>query len=496
MKNIILSVNNIKKTFDGTQALKGINIDIIEGEIHAIVGENGAGKSTLMKLIIGELRCDYGSIIFDKIDITNKEPSVMNELGMQLVHQDLNLVPSMTVWENIILGCPKCKGKIFLDKKRNYNYALKILNTINKSLDVKEIVKKLSTSEQQIVVFARSVINNPKLLILDEPTARLGLEEAQKLFEIVKSLNKRGVTIIYITHRLDEIYALCNRVTVLRDGENIITEEIKKLNKNDLIQHMIGKKLINYENIKKERNEKIVLELNNIHYDNKVNGISFKLYKGEILGLIGAVGSGKSEILKIIFGAIRPTKGSVIINENKSYWNPKKAIENGIAFIPEDRRNEGLIDDFSIAENITITELDKNFRNKLIRNNIEVQIANNIISKLDIKPANPYLSVKNLSGGNAQKVVIGKWLVGNKNLFLMDEVTAGIDVGVKVEVYKIIENLARDGASVLISTSDIDEALRICHRIIIIFKGTIMATRENNNISKSEILSYIMGQKE
>ena len=497
LDNPVLKLEGIKKSFGGVHALKGIDLEIYKGETHALVGENGAGKSTLMKILLGELKLDEGKIELNNIDITHKSTRDLEYLGMQHVHQLLNVVPSMTVAQNIMLGSPITKFGL-LDWKKGYKKADEALRMVSDTLMLTDIVDNLSASEKQLVVLARSLISNPTLLVLDEPTSRLGHGESERLFKILDSLKKKGITMIYISHRLEEIYRLSDRVTVLRDGNKIITEEIGNLTTEKLVKHMIGYELAEHvskrENNNVDEKEEPVLKVNNLKYEQKVSGVTFNVKHGEIVGLVGAVGSGKSEVLEMIFGALKPSEGFISLGNNvNKFRNPGDAINAKIALVPEDRQQEGLIGEFSIMENISLADHKNQFKKGLINLKNEENLAVEIIDKLSITPPMPHISVKSLSGGNAQKVVIGKWLTQKRSLYLFDEVTAGVDVGAKYEIYQIIRQFTGEGAGVILATSDINEALGLCDRLLIFYKGRIIAEVNPEKTNREEILTYIMG---
>jgi len=487
-------MEGIKKSFGGVHALRGVDLEVLKGEAHALVGENGAGKSTLMKILSGELKLDAGKIELNGKDVTSKSTRELEHFGLQQVHQVLNIVPSMTVAQNIMVGCPITKFG-FLDWKNGYKKADEALKLVSDTLSLTDKVENLSASEKQMVVLARALVYNPGLLVLDEPTSRLGHEESERLFKILDSLKRMGITLIYISHRLEEIYKLCDRVTILRDGKRIITEKINDLPMEDLVGHMIGRRLTEY--IPKSVSEigEPVLTVENLKYEQKVCGVSFDVKRGEIVGIVGAVGSGKSEVLNMIFGAQKPTEGSISVDGRKRFKNPSQAIDAKIALVPEDRQLEGLIGDFSIMENISLADHKNQFKNGLINIKKEQRLADEMIGKLSITPPLAHLSVKSLSGGNAQKVVIGKWLSQKRCLYLFDEVTAGVDIGAKSEIYQIICRFTKDGAGVLLATSDITEALGLCDRLLIFYKGRIVAEVNPKETNREKILTYIMGGK-
>jgi simple sugar transport system ATP-binding protein len=492
LEKTTLAMRGIEKYFGGVYALKGIDLEILHGETHALVGENGAGKSTLMKILLGELRLDEGKIELNGTDVTAKSTRELERLGLQHVHQVLNVVPSMTVAQNIILGRPATKCGL-LDWKSGYKQAGEALKMVSDTLALTDRVDSLSASEKQLVVLARSLVHKPSLLVLDEPTSRLGYEETERLFTILDGLKKTGITMIYISHRLEEIFRLCDRVTVLRDGNRIITEKMENLMREDLVGHMIGSSLSEY--IPKSASESggPVLTVKDLKFGRKVRGVSFSVKRGEIVGIVGAVGSGKSEVLNMIFGALKPSEGDISVDGRKRFHTPAQAINARIALVPEDRQREGLIGEFSISENISLADHRNQFKRGVISINKELRLANEMIDKLSITPPLPQLSIKSLSGGNAQKVAIGKWLSQKRCLYLFDEVTAGVDVGAKSEIYRIISRFAREGAGVLLATSDITEALGLCDRVLIFYKGRIVAERRPEASSREEVLTYIMG---
>jgi len=492
LEDLTLAMEGIKKSFGGVHALNGVDLGILKGETHGVVGENGAGKTTLMKILLGELRLDEGAIKLNGEDVTHKSTNELGRLGLQHVHQVLNIVPSMTVAQNIMVGCPITKFGL-LDWKKGYKKADEALKLVSDTLSLTDKVENLSASEKQLVVLARSLVYNPSLLVLDEPTSRLGHEESERLFKILDNLKGMGITIIYISHRLEEIYRLCDRVTILRDGKRIITEKINNLSTEDLVGHMIGRRLTEYIPKSVSKIGEPVLRVDNLKFGQRVCGVTFDVKSGEIVGIVGAVGSGKSEVLNMIFGALKPSEGNISVNGRERFKNPSQANAANIALVPEDRQTEGLIGNFSIMENISLADHKNQFKKGIINTKKEKQLANEMIGKLSITPPLPHLSVKSLSGGNAQKVVIGKWLSQKRCLYLFDEVTAGVDIGAKSEIYKIIGQFTEEGAGVLLATSDITEALGLCDRLLIFYKGHIVAEVNPEESNREKVLTYIMG---
>ena len=492
MENVILKMEGISKSFSGVHALKGVDFEVLKGESHALVGENGAGKSTLMKILLGELKLDQGKITLNDKDVTSKSTKELENLGLQHVHQVLNIVPSMTVAQNIMAGCPVTQFG-FLNWKSGNQKAEEALKLVSDTLSLTDKVENLSASEKQLVVLARSLIYKPSLLILDEPTSRLGHEESERLFKVLDGLKKAGITMVYISHRLEEIYRLCDRVTILRDGKKIITERIDSLTQEDLVGHMIGRRLVEYIPKSEGTIGEPVLTVENLRLDPVVHDVSFHVKQGEIVGIVGAVGSGKSEVLGMVFGSLKPAGGYISVNGHKRLKNPGQAIKARIALVPEDRQLEGLVGNFSMMENISLADHKNQFTKGLINVKKERRLAEKMIGRLSITPPLPHLNVSALSGGNAQKVVIGKWLSQDRCLYLFDEVTAGVDVGAKTEIYQIICQFAKEGAGILLATSDITEAMGLCDRLLVFYKGRIVAEVSPNQSNREEILTHIMG---
>ncbi|MHB1127320.1 MAG: sugar ABC transporter ATP-binding protein [Bacillota bacterium] len=489
----LLKLEGIKKSFGGIHALRGVDLEVNEGEIHAIVGENGAGKSTLMKILARELREDAGEIILQGESLVGLSPWEVQARGMRVVHQELNVIPSLSVRKNILLGCPPTKSFGLLSWRKGYAKAEEALRLVSSSLRLEDKVSTLGAAGHQLVILARALVHQPRILILDEPTARLGMEETNQLFFMLEKLKNNKVTIIYISHRLEEIYRICDRVTVLRDGNKVITTETCNLPEEQLVHHMIGRELTNFIPKKKVQLGDVVVEAKGISFGTKVKEASFTVRGGEVVGLVGAVGAGKSELLHVLFGADVPDKGEIIIGGKRNLISkPADAIKSKIALIPEDRTNQGLVRDFAVKENLTLVYPEASGAG-IIKLSKERETVANLIKQLQINPPNPYSDVKTLSGGNQQKVVLGKWLLTKQKVYLFDEVTAGIDVGAKTEIYKLIGDLAAEGAAILVSTSDITEALGLCGRLMVMHRGRIVAELPGESTGREEVLTCMMG---
>ncbi len=492
--NVILKMEGVTKSFGATKALRGVDLDICKGEVHAIVGSNGAGKSTLMKTLMGEYKPDTGKLYYEDKDVTGRSPLAMQKLGIQIVHQVINIVGSLSILENILIYETPVKGG-FLRWKEGEGKVREILDFIGIDMDLKQEAGTLSVAEQQFVVIARALVSHPKVLILDEPTSRISLEETEKLFNIINKLKEAGTTTIYISHRMEEIYRICDKISIFRDGQRIETRDTDSITEDELVEVMLGKKLESFfPKVKAEIGDSI-LEVENLTYGNKVQGIDFCVKKGEIVSLVGAVGAGKSETLGCIYGIMEKSGGSVKINgkETPKRYNPMKGIKYGAALVPEDRAKHGMVGERTILENTTSVSMHKVSKFGFFNRKKEKVVAQESNDKLLVHPNDIQYKMRLLSGGNQQKVVIGKWLLDDFNIYLLDEVAAGVDVGAKAEIYKILGELVTGGSGVLLATGDIEEAMGLSDRILVLYKGEIIKEFKAGEASKTEILKYIMG---
>lgn len=489
-QDIILSLDNISKKYSGVVALDNVSLEIKRGEIHALIGENGAGKSTLIKTVAGAINPDVGNITIDGKSFKYMTPQLSEEMGIATIYQEFNLVDELSAAENIFLGKKLSKG-IFINKKLMYKKAKQVFEQLNIDIPPDKLVKNLTVGYQQMVEIAKAVIQNAKVLIMDEPSAPLTVVEIESMFNLIHELNKRNVSIIYISHRLDEVFRISNRITVMRDGKKISTLNTKDSNVDELISLMVGRKMS--ETFPKRENNSsndYLLEVNNLS-GNGIRNISFKLKRGEILGFAGLIGSGRTELMELIFGAKKITKGEIIFNGKKYIpKNPKYSINNGIVLVPEDRKKLGALITRSIKENITISCIDKISKFIFINNKLDKKISNNFIKKLKIKTSSINQIVKNLSGGNQQKVVISKCLSVNPDLIILDEPTRGIDVGAKYEIYKLINELILEGKTIIYISSEMEELIGMSDRIIVLFEGSMVGEIPKEKFSQNLIMSY------
>jgi len=498
--NVILKTIGICKSFPGVQALKDINFDLRRGEVHALVGENGAGKSTLMKIFGGLYKQDKGDVFIEENKVEIAEPKDSIKCGISIVYQELNLVSVLSAAENIYLGDEKASKKMhLLNRKEMFKFAQKYLDALSVTkIDAEEEVGKLTIAQQQIVEIAKAVKQESKILIFDEPTSILGQEETGLLFQVIKKLKDEGISIIYISHRLDEIFEICDRVSVLRDGELIDTLELNTgtVTKNDIIKMMVGREI---GHIYKDRNDMIsadefVLEVNNLSRDKEFSNISFKLRKGEILGFSGLVGAGRTEVMKAIVGINKLKIGTIkVFGKDAKIKNAKKAMGVGIALVPEDRKKEGLVLIESLKNNVALATLKNFARFGFVIKDKQDHAVSNYVSKLNIKP--PYINrkAKEFSGGNQQKIVLAKCLLSNPKILILDEPTRGIDVGAKEEIYNIINELARNGISIILVSSEMEEIIGLSDRIIVMHEGQITADILSEEANQELILRKASG---
>ena len=489
----ILVLNNICKSFPGVKALDDVSFSVKKGEIHALLGENGAGKSTLIKIISGVYVKDSGEIWYDGKEYGESTTAQMIQSGISTVHQELKMVETLSVAENIFLGHLLTKnsavGKV-MDKKEIIKRSQELIDSMGVNINVTDILGDLSVAKKQIVEICKALNRDAKLIIMDEPSATLTEAEIDILFRVIKKLREDKITTIYISHRLEEIFELADRLTVLRDGKSIITGDVADFDRNKLINYMVGREITSiYPEKSKNRKEKI-LEVSGLETKGVLSNISFSLYRGEILGITGLVGSGRSEVLRSIFGADRYNDGVIKIDDKPVGKNSVlKAIKSSVGFVPEERKVEGFVPEFSVSKNLTLVGIDRIIKNSFLNNKKEYVATNEYIDMLRISTPSAGTLIKDLSGGNQQKVVIAKWLFIDSDIILLDEPTRGIDVGAKQEIYRILVNLAEQGKAVLIVSSELPEILGICNRILVMHEGKITAEfNGDDNVTQEQIM--------
>ena len=489
-------MRGIGKSFPGVHALDDVTLQLYGGEVLALVGENGAGKSTLMKVLSGAQPADSGSIAIDGHEVHITNPRDAERLGIGMIYQEFNLVPALDAIENITLGDEPRNG-IFLDRKKAVEETSAVLADLGITIPLDVEVSKLSVAQQQMIEIAKALRKHARIIVMDEPTATLTENEIEKLFALIKKLKDSGVGIIYISHRLEELPRIADRVTVMRDGRAIETRKMADFPPEDVIRAMVGRTLESHfpELPPVKSDAPVVLSVRNLVRRPAVNDISFDVRAGEILGLAGLVGAGRTETLRAIAAADLPQSGEVDIRGGRlSAHSPRDSIRAGVAFITEDRKNQGLVLGMTVRENITLAHLDE-FVNRelLIDRGKETAVANKYIAELRIRTPNDEQLVRNLSGGTQQKVVLAKWLVANASVFLFDEPTRGIDVGSKSEIYHLMVELVRQGATIVMVSSELPEVLGMSHRILVIREGRIAAAFSRNEATPDKIIAIATG---
>lgn len=491
LSEILIKTEGIVKEFPGVKALKGINFELKKGEVHALVGENGAGKSTFMKILSGAYSKDSGKVFFEGKEVDINSPKVAQELGISIIHQELTLCHHLTVAQNIFLGREFVKGQI-LDEKTQNQEAQRILDFLDIDIKPTQKVDELTVSKQQMVEIAKAISLNAKVIIMDEPTSTLSDREIIELFKVINELKSKGTSIIYISHRLEELSEIADRVSIMRDGAMVATKDFKDLTLDEIIRLMVGRQVSEkYPKVETPRGEKI-LEVKNLSEKNILKNISFELYKGEILGISGLVGSGRTELARAIFGADLVDSGEIILHGKRIHIkSPSDAIKNGIVYVPEDRRLNGLALGLSVASNIMLANIDKvSSKIGVIDELKEIEICQKIVKDLQVKTPSLSQKVDNLSGGNQQKVIVGRWLVKQPEIFIFDEPTRGIDVGTKVEIYNILNRLKAEGIGIIVISSELPEILGISDRILVMCEGQLKANLETTKTNQEEIMYY------
>ncbi|MDM8101064.1 MULTISPECIES: sugar ABC transporter ATP-binding protein [Oceanobacillus] len=473
---MLLEMKNVSKSFSGVQVLHDINLGVKEGEVHVLLGENGAGKSTIIKILTGAYTKDTGDVYWDNQVLEVNAPKDAIDAGIATIYQELNLIPELSVMENIFLGHEQKKGNKFslLDRTTMREKAKKLMSRLGQNTDPDELVQNLGVGRQQLVEIAKALSLNARLIIMDEPTSSLSGSETEQLLLTVERLRGQGITFIYISHRLEEIKRIGDSITILRDGAKIDTVKVENTSVDEMIALMVGRTLDNkFPKLNSSRGEE-GLRIENFKLNSESKEINFTAYTGEILGFSGLVGAGRTELMRGIFAADSIESGDIyIFGKKKKITNPKQAIREGLAFITEDRKGEGLFLDQPLHFNKTIAKLKEIKRNGLLSIRKQKNVSNTYVESLKIKPNNINLLAQNLSGGNQQKVVIAKWLFTQAKVFIFDEPTRGIDVGAKVEVYNLINELVKLGACVIIVSSELPEILGMCDRILVMHEGEI-----------------------
>ena len=492
--NVLVEIKDVSKHFPGVKALDHVSLSIRRGEVHALSGENGAGKSTLIKILTGVYTYDEGSIIFDGSPVAFKSTNESQKAGIGSVYQELNMIPYLSVAENIYIG-DYPMGKTGIEWKELYENAQNQLDSLNIDVDAKKQLNELSTAQQQMVSIVRAVSRDCKLIILDEPTSSLDTKEVKTLFSLVRQLKEKGVAFIFVTHRMEEIYQICDRITVLKDGQFIGTYQAEDLNQYQLVTLMVGREITQQRKqtyFSPEKDQNYVVEVRNLAKKPKVKDVSFGISRGEIVGLAGLLGSGRTEVAEMLFGSEMPDAGEIlyegILQKNIS---PTKAVRAGLAFCTENRRLDGIVPNMSVKNNIVLACMKQISRLGFVISRKRLALVNRYIEELRIKTPTPEQRIRNLSGGNQQKALLARWMATNPKLIILDEPTRGIDVGAKQEVERLVQQIASQGIGVLLISSEIPELVRNCDRVIVLREGEQVGELAGAQISEKAIMQII-----
>lgn len=493
MSNYVLELKNVSKSFPGVKALSNVSIALEKGGVCALIGENGAGKSTLIKCMLGLYPMDEGQLFIDNMPVSFRSVIDARNAGLSVVQQELSPIPMRSVMENIWLEREPMNGP-FVDHKKMYHNTKKLLERYDFDIKPDELMVNLSVAQQQMVEIIKAVSCNAKVVMMDEATSSLTKKEIENLFEIVDKLKSEGTAIIYITHKMEEVFAIADTVTVLRDGQMIATHKVEETSAEELIHEMVGRDVdsdyANMDGRDREISDEVILKVENLSAGAAFHNINLELHKGEILGIAGLVGAGRTELLETIFGLRKSTEGQIYLEGKEVHiTHPKDAINQGMAFLMEDRRKDGIIPDSNLVDNTLIVSYDKYVNSAgLLKTKKMIDDTKKSIDLLNVKTYGWSQLIKNLSGGNQQKVLINRWLTIEPKIFLLDEPTRGIDVGAKSEIHAIILKLAAEGKSVLVVSSEIEELLRICDRIIVLHEGHYTGMLEKDEMDQEQIM--------
>lgn len=499
MNDVILEMKKIQKYFAGVHALNNVQFELKSGEVHALMGENGAGKSTLMKVLCGIYPRDGGTVELFGAPVNFSNIAESQHAGISIIHQELNMMNHLTVAQNIFIGREPLKNNLVIDDKQMVEDAKKLFEKIGVYIDPAVTLGTLTVGKQQMVEIAKAISHDSKLLILDEPTATLTQTEVDDLFKIMNDLRDKGIGMIYISHRMDEITRISDRVSVMRDGEYIGTLITKDTTKDEIVKMMVGRVI--YGDSKEKSNvpddAPVVLEVKHLNQGKSIKDVSFALRKGEILGFAGLMGAGRTEVARAIYGADTYNSGEIFVNGKQvNIKTPSEAVKNGICYLSEDRKRYGCLLIKSVAENTVLSSLDNYIHHGFID---DVQIekdAKEVNDRLKTKTPSMKQQIKNLSGGNQQKVIVAKWLVKDSEIFIFDEPTRGIDIGAKSEMYTLIEDLAQKGKSIIMISSELSEIQRLSDRVVVMCEGRITATLDIADVTQEEIMKYATMREE
>ena len=497
MAEPLLRMVGITKSFPGVRALDHVDLDLNPSEVHALAGENGAGKSTLMKILSGVYRADEGEIWLRGKKVTATGPRAMIDAGVSVIYQELNLVPYLSVAENVFLGREPRRAGGFIDWRRMRDEVKRLLEPFGLSLDPRAPVYTLGPAYQQVVEIAKALSLKSEILVMDEPTAALTGHEVDRLFDVIRNLRRSGVSVIYISHRLQEIKLVADRVSVLRDGRHIVTSRVEEISIDEIIRHMVGRTLTEQYPKAPSSPGKEMLRVEGLSKRGVCRDVSFSVRRGEILGVAGLVGAGRTEIMELVFGSRRRDAGRILVDGKPvDIRSTRDAVRSGIALIPEERKRQGLVLGLSVYDNVALTVLDMHSAWGLIRRREVTSLISKVAQTIRVRTPSLAQTVRNLSGGNQQKVVLSKWFVRDCEIYIFDEPTRGIDVGAKVEIYKLMQDLAARGAAIIMVSSDLPEVMNMSDRIAVVWNGQIVGQFARGEVNEEQVMSYALGLHE
>lgn len=488
-----IEMKDIYKSFGKNDVLKGVDFTLNDGEIHALVGENGAGKSTLMNILSGVLSKDRGEILIDGKEVDISDTNVAKKYGISFIHQELSDWPELTVMDNIFMN-NEIKNGIFLDKAKMRKKCIELLERFDLDINPKTKVSELSVGQRQMMEIAKANLNKVNVLILDEPTSALTNNEIDKLFKLIKRLRDKNVSMIYISHRMEEIFSLTNKITVMRDGKSVSVMDTNKTDEREVVSYMVGRDIGDFYPEMDAEISDVKIELKNFNREGFFKDINIKAKKGEVLGISGLMGAGRTEIMRSVFGLDPKDSGEVFIDGKKiEIKNPADAIKNKIGFVTENRQEEGLILDESIRENISLLNFDKFSKNSFIDKAKEKNLSDNLVDSFKVKTQSSESKISDLSGGNQQKVVFAKWYAIGPEILILDEPTKGVDVGAKREIYDLIKDLTNKGVSIILISSDLPELISLSNRIYVIHEGKVQGELLKKDASQEKIMTLATG---
>lgn len=491
-----LKLENITKVFAGTTALSGVSLELGPGEVHALVGENGAGKSTLLKILFGIYAPTSGNIYIGGENVTIRSPRAANQYGVAMIHQELQQVPQLSAVQNIFLGHPYKRYGLFKDARRMRRDAEAVLDRVGANVDVQVAVEELSVAQRQLIEIAKALLGNAKIIAMDEPTSSLTPKEIAVLLNLVRTLAAEGVSIIYVSHKLDEIFSVADNATILRDGEVVGVNKVADLTRDRIVQLMVGRELANQQPRTSTATKEKVLEVSGLTWGTSVQDANFTLYEGEILGVAGLIGSGRTELVSMIAGHIKPTRGEVkLLGQVRKFQTPRDAIQARIGFVPEDRKRTGHIGIMSVAANIGLASASKFTKLGFVQRRKRKEQTTAAVQSLNLRPLNVDQEIQYFSGGNQQKAIIGRWLVAESDVLIFDEPTRGIDVGAKQEIYEVISKLAAAGKALIVVSSELPEVLRLSDRVLVMHEGNLAATLTPPDLTEAKIMFYATHEK-